>query len=102
MSNSHIKFGQILSNGLGGDSITDGRMDGLRRLQQPLTFFLKKSVGITNLRYCSIMAGYINTSIALSNSKPIWDLYFLCKHFQVAVVLSSDLNDPISIPRCFW
>ena len=28
VSNSHTKFGLILSNGLGGDSITDGRTDG--------------------------------------------------------------------------
>ena len=28
MSNSHTKFGWISSNGLGGDSITDGRTDG--------------------------------------------------------------------------
>ena len=28
VSNSHTKFGWISSNGLGGDSITDGRTDG--------------------------------------------------------------------------
>ena len=28
VSNSHTKFGLISSNGLGGDSITDGRTDG--------------------------------------------------------------------------
>ena len=28
VSNSHTKFGWILSNGLGGDSVTDGRTDG--------------------------------------------------------------------------
>ena len=29
----HTKFGWISSNGLGGDSLTDGRTDGRRRLQ---------------------------------------------------------------------
>ena len=28
VSNSHTKFGWISSNGLGGDSLTDGRTDG--------------------------------------------------------------------------
>ena len=28
MSNSHTKFGLISPNGLGGDSVTDGLMDG--------------------------------------------------------------------------
>ena len=28
VSNSHTKFGWISSNGLGGDSVTDGQMDG--------------------------------------------------------------------------
>ena len=28
VSNSHTKFGWISSNGLGGDSVTDGRTDG--------------------------------------------------------------------------
>ena len=28
VTNSHTKFGWILSNGLGGDSVTDGRTDG--------------------------------------------------------------------------
>ena len=41
MSNPHTKFGWILSNGLGGDSV----MDGQRPLQYPQRFF-KKSVGI--------------------------------------------------------
>ena len=36
-SNSHTKFGWISSNGLGGDSVTDGR----RRLQYPRHFFKK-------------------------------------------------------------
>ena len=27
MSNSHTKFGGISTNGLGGDSVTDGQMD---------------------------------------------------------------------------
>ena len=39
MSNSHTKFGSISSNGLGGDSV----MDGQRRTQYPLRFFLKKA-----------------------------------------------------------
>ena len=33
VSNLHNKFGWISSNGLGGDSVTDGRADGRRRLQ---------------------------------------------------------------------
>ena len=37
VSNSHTKFGWISSNGLGGDSVTDGR----RRLQYPRRFFKK-------------------------------------------------------------
>ena len=28
VNNSHTKFGWISSNGLGGDSVTDGRTDG--------------------------------------------------------------------------
>ena len=40
-SNSHIKFGWISSNGLGGYSVTDGR----RRLQYPRRF-LKKGIKI--------------------------------------------------------
>ena len=50
VSNSHTKFGWILSNGLGGDSVadgrtdgrTDGQTDGRRRLQYPGRFLLKK------------------------------------------------------------
>ena len=38
MNNSHTKFGWILSNGLGGDSVTDGR----RRLQFPHRFLKKR------------------------------------------------------------
>ena len=41
VSNSHTKFGWISSNGLRGDSITDRRTDGRRRLQYPLRFFKK-------------------------------------------------------------
>ena len=49
VSNSHTKFGWISSNGLGGDSVTDGRTDGQtdgrtdgqRQLQYPLRFFKK-------------------------------------------------------------
>ena len=43
VSNSYAKFGSILFNGLGGDSITDRRTDvladGRRRLLYPLRFF---------------------------------------------------------------
>ena len=50
VSNSHSKFGWILSNGLGGDSITegrtDGRTDGRRRLKYPLRFFKKRGDNI--------------------------------------------------------
>ena len=28
MSNTHTKFGWISSNGIGGDSVTDEKMDG--------------------------------------------------------------------------
>ena len=45
VSNLHTKFGWILSDGLGGDSITDRQMDkwtdGRRQLQYPLRFFKK-------------------------------------------------------------
>ena len=46
VSNSHTKFGWIWSNGLGGDSVTDGWTDsawtdGRRRLQYPRRFFKK-------------------------------------------------------------
>ena len=56
VSNSHTKFGWILSNGLVDnitDGRTDGRIDGRRRLQYPLRFFKnnlrdnKKQVGMT-------------------------------------------------------
>ena len=43
MSNSHTKFGWISSNGLGGDSITDGRTD---RRTDGGDCFLKKSFRI--------------------------------------------------------
>ena len=33
VSNSHTYFGWISPNGLGGDSVTDGRTEGRRRLQ---------------------------------------------------------------------
>ena len=39
MSNSHTKFGWISSNGLGGDSITDGHTD--RRMDGGDCFFKK-------------------------------------------------------------
>ena len=57
VSNSHTKFGWISSNGLGGDSVTDGQTDGRtdgwtdgrRRFQYPRHFLKeKKSVGITS------------------------------------------------------
>ena len=41
VSNSHTKLGWILSNGLGGDSVTDGRTDGWRRSQYPHPFLRK-------------------------------------------------------------
>ena len=41
VSNSDTKFGCISSNGLGGDSVTDGQTDGRRRLQYPQRFFKK-------------------------------------------------------------
>ena len=54
VSNSHTKFVWISSNGLGGDSITDKRTDGQRRLQYPhVFFFFKKSVGISHK--CSLL-----------------------------------------------
>ena len=39
VSNSHTKYGWISSNGLGGDSATDGRMDAIVISPSP---FLKK------------------------------------------------------------
>ena len=52
VSNSHTKFGWISSNGLGGESIMDRRMDG--RMDRgdyniPFVFFLK-SVGIIKVK----------------------------------------------------
>ena len=44
VSNIHTKFGWISTNGLGGDSVTDGRTDG-GDCNIP-DAFLKKSVGI--------------------------------------------------------
>ena len=41
VSNPHTKFGWISVNGLGGDSVTDGRTDRRRRLQYPRRFFKK-------------------------------------------------------------
>ena len=40
VSNSHTKFGWISSNGLGGDSVTDGRTDGRMLLQLDTSWFL--------------------------------------------------------------
>ena len=46
VSNSHTKFGWISSNGLGGDSVTDGQTDGqTEAIAISPTLFLK-SVGI--------------------------------------------------------
>ena len=42
VSNTHTKFGWISSNGLGGDSVTEGPTDGRRRLQYPRRFFKKR------------------------------------------------------------
>ena len=39
--NRYTSFGWISSNGLGGDSVTDRRTDGRRRLQYPQRFFKK-------------------------------------------------------------
>ena len=39
VGNSHTKFGWILSNGLGGDSVTDGRTEAIAISP---TLFLKK------------------------------------------------------------
>ena len=47
VSNSHTKFGWISSNGLGGDSITDGQTDG-GDYNIPFAF-LKKTLGIIKL-----------------------------------------------------
>ena len=38
LSKSHTKFGWISSNGSGGDSMTEGQTDGLKRLQYPHQF----------------------------------------------------------------
>ena len=40
MSNSHTKFGLILSNSLGGDSVADVRMEAIAI--SPLLLFLKR------------------------------------------------------------
>ena len=45
VSNSHTKFGWISSNGLGGDSVTDGRTDGQTdggNWNIPIAFFKKR------------------------------------------------------------
>ena len=44
VSNSHTKFGWISSNGVGGDSVTDGQTDG-GDCNIPDAFFLKKKWG---------------------------------------------------------
>ena len=49
MSNSHTKFGWILSNGLGGDSVMDGQMDG-GDINIPFAFLKRiKSIKQNNL-----------------------------------------------------
>ena len=47
VSNSHTKFSWISSNGLAGDSITDGQTNRSGRLQHPLR--LKKKRGDNNM-----------------------------------------------------
>ena len=49
VSNSHTKFGWISSNGLGGDSVTDGRTDGRTETIAISPALFKKSVGINIL-----------------------------------------------------
>ena len=44
VSNLHTKFSRISSNGLGGDSVTDGRMEAIAVSRSP--FFLKKNMRI--------------------------------------------------------
>ena len=46
VSNSHSKFGRISSNGLGGDSVTDGQTDGRTEAIAISPTLFKKSVGI--------------------------------------------------------
>ena len=45
VSNSHNKFGWILSNGLGGDSIADGRTDGRTEVITISPLLFKKAWG---------------------------------------------------------
>ena len=46
VSNSHIKFGRISFNGLGGDSVTVRWMDGRTEANAMYPLLFKKSVGI--------------------------------------------------------
>ena len=51
VSNSHTKFGWILSNGVGGDSIMDRRMDGWTDGGDNNNYFaFLKSVGIMSVK----------------------------------------------------
>ena len=43
VSNLHTKFSRISSNGLGGDSVTDGQMEAIAVSRSP--FFKKKAWG---------------------------------------------------------
>ena len=89
LSNSHIKFGWIWSNELGGDSITDRRMNGLTdgrwRLQNPLRFFFKKSVGITKR---SLLLIYCLLHLPLFVGVLCWSLFW----YALLYVLSSFAN----------
>ena len=55
MSSTHTKFGWISSNGLEGDSITDG----WRQLQYTLRFFLKKKGGYNKQNIKNVLGQWL-------------------------------------------
>ena len=80
VSNSHTKFGWISSNGLGGDSVTDGRTDGrtdgqtdgrtdgrTEAIAISPTFFLKRGDNNYKINHCLYSSMQFETEIIKKN-----------------------------------
>ena len=95
VSNSHTKFGWISSNGLGGDSITDRRTDGVA-YNIPFAFLKKRGDN-----YCA----FIKDAVAVQHSdwpRAKWDYAYCCKK---GVVNNWTIHDKLwgyGLAAIFW
>ena len=88
VSNSHAKFGWISSNGLGGDSLTDGRTEAILKSMGIMSMdYKRKSITIIHKRL---------KKLTVPDLRSIWTLIARCqqekevgqeiKHISLAIL----------------